>query len=66
MHTKEALVSNDQPYADPEDLEFGKAAKEKEEMLDEHRGAAEPSETLEDMEQRESPPRPGGKAEPAE
>ncbi|MBO0729112.1 MAG: hypothetical protein J2P57_07620 [Acidimicrobiaceae bacterium] len=59
-------MSNDQPYADPRDVEFGKAAKEKEEILDEQRAAGEPGENLEEIEEHEKPPRPGGKAEPAE
>jgi hypothetical protein len=48
-------------YADPQDLQFGKAAREKEEELDRALADGRP---LPPDEPPESRPRPGGKAEP--
>lgn len=59
-------MSDDRPYADPQDLAFGESAKEKEETLDEERFEAEPSEPLEAVEEGEEAPRPGAKAEPTD
>lgn len=59
-------ASNGQPgverhYADPQDLRFGQAAREKEERLDQALARGEPVPADEPPEQR---PRPGGKAKP--
>jgi hypothetical protein len=60
----------DKPYADPQDLQFGKAAKEKEETLDARRERGESEEHIVEEEQARqragavTEPRPGNKARP--
>jgi hypothetical protein len=53
----------DQPYADPEDVQFGKAAAEKAEAAD--RAAADGDPEIVEEGDQEASPRPGSKAEPA-
>ena len=59
----------DKPYADPQDLQFGKAAKEKEETLDARRERGVPDERILEEEDRQAggaatDPRAGNKARP--
>jgi hypothetical protein len=62
------LAMADQPYADPQDLQFGKIAAQKEETLDELLEEGMAPERIEAADERQNAvvePRPGGKAEPA-
>ncbi len=57
-------MSSDEPYADPEDVAFGKQAAEKAERLEDRGGDETAAEELERAEEPDQPPRPGGKADP--